>query len=227
MTGKLWESEQISRLGNIHVIYPALSREHYQKIIENNLNQLRTDFWHAKDIALTFDASIAELIYQEGVFPTQGVRPYLLKEYLGRWYLACKFEHGKKMYSYALDRMTDLEISDKTFDASDVPDPEQFFSFSIGVSVSVDDEPEEIQLSILPEQIKYLKTLPLHKSQKIVSESKSEVIISLKVVVNFELVQKILMLGERAKVIKPASLVKEIKSTLEEALKRYEQSATP
>lgn len=80
-----FRSEQISRLGNIHIIYPALSKKAYQDIIEHELGKLKHQTEELLGIKLVFEASVSQLIYKEGVFPTQGVRPlfttinYLIK----------------------------------------------------------------------------------------------------------------------------------------------------
>ncbi|MBE0673400.1 MAG: AAA family ATPase, partial [Bacteroidales bacterium] len=72
-----FRSEQISRLGNNHIIYPALDSNAYKKIIENELDSLSRQFYNATGVWLLFDSSIHRLIYAEGVFPTQGTRPLL------------------------------------------------------------------------------------------------------------------------------------------------------
>lgn len=69
--------EQISRLGNIHVIYPALSKKAYEGIIKNEITSISEKLYQLTQIHLTFKSSIIDLIYDEGVYPTQGVRPVL------------------------------------------------------------------------------------------------------------------------------------------------------
>jgi hypothetical protein len=70
-----FRDEQIARLGNIHIIYPALSRKSYQKIIANELYNYAEDLTKKFELGVCFDQSINDIIYQEGVYPTQGVRP--------------------------------------------------------------------------------------------------------------------------------------------------------
>ncbi|MCB0802217.1 MAG: hypothetical protein KDB74_03900 [Flavobacteriales bacterium] len=69
--------EQIARLGNIHLIYPSLSKLAYEKIIENQLDKFKKDVKKEHQINLIFTSEIAELIYSEGVYPSQGTRPLL------------------------------------------------------------------------------------------------------------------------------------------------------
>ena len=70
-----FRSEQIARLGNIHVIYPSFSSDSFKKIIELNLNTYAKDVNEQLGIKVEFKKSIIELIYKESVFPTHGTRP--------------------------------------------------------------------------------------------------------------------------------------------------------
>jgi len=72
-----FRSEQIARLGNNHIIYPALDSKSYYKIIDNELGNLKKEMMIKFGVKLCFDASLREVIYEEGVYPTQGTRPLL------------------------------------------------------------------------------------------------------------------------------------------------------
>ncbi len=67
--------EQLSRLGNNHIIYPAFSNESYKALIRQALKRIQDNAATGLGIALTFDESVEEMLYQEGVLPTQGTRP--------------------------------------------------------------------------------------------------------------------------------------------------------
>ena len=86
--GNFLRKEQISRLGNIHLIYPALSKSAYQSIIKYHLVQFKTEVQEEFNVDLEFTEAIHELIYQEGVYPTQGTRPLLstIKQFIyNKW----------------------------------------------------------------------------------------------------------------------------------------------
>ena len=74
---KRFRSEQISRLGNTHIIYPAFSRLTYERIISKGLEEIAETMWKQERLRLRFDTSLHEIVYREGVFPTQGARPVL------------------------------------------------------------------------------------------------------------------------------------------------------
>jgi hypothetical protein len=70
-----FRSEQISRLGNNHIIYPAFSSQSYKLIINIELERVKNKFMEQFGIKLLYDPSVLDLIYREGVYPTQGTRP--------------------------------------------------------------------------------------------------------------------------------------------------------
>lgn len=70
-----FRSEQIARLGNTHIIYPSFSSKTYVEIIRNELVRQKIKFNEFIKAEIIFTESIVELVYKEGVFPTQGTRP--------------------------------------------------------------------------------------------------------------------------------------------------------
>ena len=70
-----FRSEQIARLGNTHIIYPAFSKDTFMRIIELELEKISARFLERNGIGLNFDSSIHNLIFKEGVYPAQGTRP--------------------------------------------------------------------------------------------------------------------------------------------------------
>ena len=67
--------EQVARFGNIHLIYPSLRRRDFELLIQREIKRIKTDTLAKTGITLQIDNSIAALIYRNGVFPVQGVRP--------------------------------------------------------------------------------------------------------------------------------------------------------
>ena len=70
-----FRDEQIARFGNVHIIYPAFNKENYRQFIKLQLSNLARDMNNQTDLKFEFEPSINEIIYEEGVYPTQGVRP--------------------------------------------------------------------------------------------------------------------------------------------------------
>lgn len=70
-----FKPEQIARFGNDHIIYPSLNKSNYQQIIHNNITDIQDRILKTHGIRLVLDHSVYDTIYENGVFPTQGVRP--------------------------------------------------------------------------------------------------------------------------------------------------------
>lgn len=69
--------EQIARFGSNYVIYPSFSKETFKKIIKRNFEKNIDNYTKETGIKITYDSRILDLLYSEGVFPTQGTRPVL------------------------------------------------------------------------------------------------------------------------------------------------------
>ncbi len=72
-----FRNEQIARLGNNHLIYHAFSNKNFQKLIALHLNQIGMVCKNKFNLNLSFSDNLKEMLYSEGVFPTQGVRPII------------------------------------------------------------------------------------------------------------------------------------------------------
>lgn len=72
---KRFKPEQIARLGNIHVLYPSLSKANYIDVIKKTIHELQDQVIQQCGVHITVDQTIINAIYENGVYPTQGVRP--------------------------------------------------------------------------------------------------------------------------------------------------------
>ena len=98
------------------------------------------------------------------------VHPYLLKADKGRWYIFAHkegSEHQEYVQCFALDRTKRLEVIPETF----VPNPEvdmvEYFRDCYGVWHDYESYPvRDITISCTEKVAHYLRTLPLHHSQR-------------------------------------------------------------
>lgn len=159
--------------------------------------------------------------YSQGEKKTVEILPYLLKHYMGRWYLVACYKGGKsKLYLFGLDRILSLSIVAKKFKPDPQIDAKERFKQIIGISDT--GEPQKrVVLSFKPEKAPYVKSLPLHSSQRILFETDKECRIEISVKINNELISKILSFGPQIKVIEPALLATQIKTLLAESLNQY------
>ena len=148
--------------------------------------------------------------------------PLLLKEFKGRWYVIAKDLADDKIKTYALDRLSNPEITKKRFSVSSDFDPKSIFRDSFGIIHSVDGSvPQRIILSFDAWQGKYVKSQPLHTSQISLIDNETEFRIELFVFVAFDLVKELLSFGAGVKVIEPIKLAKEIMGMQEMAWRQY------
>lgn len=70
-----FRSEQIARLGNNHIIYPAFNEQSFLGIIRLELDKVKRKVADTYNLKMLFDEKVERLIYEEGVYPTQGTRP--------------------------------------------------------------------------------------------------------------------------------------------------------
>jgi Peptidase family M41/ATPase family associated with various cellular activities (AAA) len=72
---KSFRPEQVARFGNIHLIYASLKKCDFEKLIEHEIDRIIATTKTKFDVNVKVDRSIHELVYRNGVFPVQGVRP--------------------------------------------------------------------------------------------------------------------------------------------------------
>jgi predicted DNA-binding transcriptional regulator YafY len=150
------------------------------------------------------------------------LRPYLLREYLNRWYVIGFLAENNEIRTFGLDRIVNFSTTGKTFKNTEKQKIASLFKNVIGIHASFDERHEEIKLSCHPYLGNLLKSLPLHPSQKIESETAEETIISLKVVINYEFTQRLLMMADQSHVISPPRLKDEMRKLLTEVQKNYQ-----
>ena len=74
---KRFRAEQIARFGNIILKYPALSSQDYRTIIRKELDRVLGCFDETYKKKIIYTDDIVELIAEESIYPSQGVRPIL------------------------------------------------------------------------------------------------------------------------------------------------------
>jgi predicted DNA-binding transcriptional regulator YafY len=160
--------------------------------------------------------------FWEDFISQRTTEPYALKEYKNRWYILAKDLKDNNVKSFALDRLSNLEITRNTFEFPKDYDVEENYHHCFGIiSPDEGDTPQEIILSFDPIQGKYIKTLPLHESQQILVDNENELKIKLHLFVTHDFIMEILSFGENVLVLQPKSLMNEIKEVHFNAFKLY------
>jgi hypothetical protein len=160
--------------------------------------------------------------YQNNKLSKRLVEPYALKEYKGRWYLVCIDCKDHEIKSFAIDRLSDLDISKVPFKHYEPNKINNYYKHSFGiVGPNLNADPEEVILKFTPHQGKYIKSFPLHSSQVILEDDEFSVTVKLKIHITQDFIMEVLRHGTELVVVSPSSLVREIKQLYTEALEQY------
>lgn len=152
--------------------------------------------------------------------------PLCLKVFKQRWYVLgiCHELDGTldkrspKMYS--LDRVKSLELLDRTFTRPKNFDPAEFFAPSYGAFCGKDLKAEIIRVRLKEElDAKYLRSLPLHSSQK----EPEPLIFEWYLAPTLDFIQQLRTYGSNLEVLAPQSLRDKFAEEAEELIKLYKK----
>lgn len=158
---------------------------------------------------------------------TYHIRPYILKVYDDNWYLlaSCKECDELKVFNIKyLQHICVINQGDIPF----VENASSYFNNRIGVSQRSDDPTiEHITMLLNGNAAMEVLTRPLHHSQNIIESDQEagSVKISLDVIINKELIKKILTFGKEATVQEPKHLATEVRCTIKDAMNVYIKKA--
>lgn len=163
---------------------------------------------------------VISLCYQNFRHPEPysfNVRPYCVKYFKQRWYLLGDSDLGLRIYS--LDRFVDMEELEEHFEIPKGFDAEEYFGNYFGVIIG--EEPEDVKIRVVPDQVKYFRTLPLHGSQRETVQEDGSSVFSYHIAPTFDFVQEILSHGADVEVLEPAELRESIADIIAGMASRY------
>ena len=149
------------------------------------------------------------------------LHPYCLKVFKLRWYVVGWQEPTSDIRIYSLDRISNIEILKKKFKMPTDFDAQEYFEDSYGAFRNDGVSPTTVRIKANAEEREYLRTLPLHHSQQEVETEQDYSVFELHIRPSFDFKQAILAMGANVEVLEPQSLRDEIKSTLNNMLKKY------
>ena len=144
---------------------------------------------------------------------SERIYPYHLKQFNDRWYLIAQAVGYDTYAHYALDRIESFEELSLKYKEAEI-DFEDYFDDVIGVTVPERLEPVDVVLRASNNRYNYIKTKPLHLSQRVVSEERNHTTISINVKINNELIALLLSFGPDVEVISPTVLKEEMKKKI-------------
>lgn len=152
------------------------------------------------------------------------VEPLALKEFQSRWYLLAKDHKDHSLKTFALDRITSLEISKQKYKADKGFNVNDYFRHCFGIirPSAPESKPQTIMLQFAAGKGKYIKSLPLHESQRIIKDDEHELQIELELYITHDLIMELLSHGDDVTVLQPASLRKTLNDIYNRAEKIYQ-----
>ena len=150
--------------------------------------------------------------YEKTIFP------YALKLFHQRWYLLAFT--GRHYATYSLDRMLAVSLTEETFERPDDFSPEAYFSEYYGILT--DDTPmAHVVIRTYGSTPNYLRTLPLHASQKELQSTDEYTDFSLDIRPTADFINTLLSHSDGLEVLEPADLRLKICKILIKTLNRY------
>ncbi len=149
--------------------------------------------------------------------------PFILKEFNNRWFVVGKKNNSNAIITLALDRIEKITYNLKTSYIQENFNGDEYYKNTIGVTVLNDEQIKTVRLKIDRRNAPYILTKPFHPSQKLIEKLKGgNIIIELKVHLNFEFYRLILGFGNSIEVLTPKILRKNMQKILQSALRNYE-----
>ena len=138
------------------------------------------------------------------------VAPYCVKLFRQRWYMVGNSVYEDIIRIYSLDRVLEAQLTDEPFKYPKNFSPEVYFSGCFGVIRNDGIEVETVKLRVNVNQANYLRSLPLHPSQKETERDDDYSIFTLRVRPTFDFQQELLWNGDALEVLEPLRLREEI-----------------
>ena len=165
-----------------------------------------------------------EIAYQgfrQHAVSNQTIHPWYLKQYNNRWFLFGYNNTYQSLSNLAIDRIISIEKSNESYKENNEIDFEEYFEDIVGVSVHSDEEREKVLLKIDINSWPYIKSKPLHGSQKVADETESDVTVELDVQINHELIALLFSYMNALEVLQPTVLRDKFKTISEAIYKKY------
>jgi len=149
------------------------------------------------------------------------VEPYAVKVFKQRWYLLANNDNWEMPAVYALDRIVSLAEKEESFEYPTDFDAEAFFKDCYGVLCGTNDVAQKIVLRAYPPYVNYIRTLPLHASQKELNSNSEYADFELYIRPTFDFRQELLCQGDEVEVLEPSTLREEMRALIQRMLAKY------
>ncbi len=158
--------------------------------------------------------------YTSSETDTYTLRPYAIKEFAKRWYIIGHCIERKGIRVYGLDRIKSLGQTEKTFRMPKDFDVDELFSTSFGIYIP-DAPGQTITFRTSHTEARFLRDLPIHRSQKEIASDNDSVTFSIFVSPDKALIMEFCKYGSGLEVLSPESVRNQVSSELAKASRLY------
>jgi predicted DNA-binding transcriptional regulator YafY len=142
------------------------------------------------------------------------VNPYFIRLFKRRWYVMALVLPGKEIHRFGLDRIKHIGVLDSKFNYPKDFSPQDYYTDYYGVFH--DEKPMTIRLKAYREKPHYLRSLPLHHSQREIESNVDYTIFEYKIAPTYDFIQEILSHGNQLEVLSPDTFRQQIKAIIQE-----------
>lgn len=147
------------------------------------------------------------------------VEPYCIKLFKQRWYLLANSLEAGALRIYALERMSEVDETLHDFAIPEDFDCEGYFHNYYGVKA--EGKPELIKLKVIPLEAKYIRSLPIHHSQKEIETTDEYSVFTLYLSPTWDFKQDLLSRADQVEVLEPVSLREWMRDMIEKMYHKY------
>ena len=148
------------------------------------------------------------------------VNPYFIRLFKRRWYVMALVLPEKEIHRFGLDRIKRVEALDSKFSYPKDFSPQDYYTDYYGVFH--EEKPITIRLKAYREKPHYLRSLPLHHSQREIESNDEYTIFEYKIAPTYDFIQEILYHANQLEVVSPESFRQQIKAIIQEMYSFYE-----
>lgn len=148
--------------------------------------------------------------------------PYALKLFRQRWYIVGRPLDEDKILIFATDRISTLKLENQTFKYPNDFDINDYYQDSFGIIIEDGVACEHIVIKVANNQVKYLRSLPLHHSQQETTITSEYSIFEYDLKPTYDFEQELLSHREDLEVLKPISFRNKMADIVKNMCKLYE-----
>lgn len=157
-----------------------------------------------------------------GTLQTFSAEPYCLKMFQKRWYLLAKNLDVNSLRIYGLDRMENMEETTVHFKEPKDFNVKAYFSTFFGVVTDENVSVQRIVIRANKQHQHYLRSLPLHYTQKEIFTCKDYADFELTLRPTYDFIMELLHFGNMIEVLEPQSLRQTMKGWISDMWELYE-----